>query len=61
MMKKSILSSGKLRPKIFAAISAAAVVLLLALNLLLTYFGLHKTIFFLCHLLLLFQHLDGAI
>ena len=45
MMKKSILSSGKLRPKIFAAISAAAVVLLLALNLLLTYFGLHKTVF----------------
>ncbi len=44
-MNKSLLKSGKTRTKLFALISVSGVILLLALNLLATYFGLHKTIF----------------
>lgn len=44
-MEKNIFKSGKTRTKIFAAISVAAVIAIFALNLLATYFGLHKTVF----------------
>lgn len=44
-MTKNIFKSREGRGKIFAAITVVALLLVFALNLLLTYFGLHKTIF----------------
>jgi len=44
-MTKNIFKSREGRGKIFAAITVVAIILMLALNLLFTYFGLHKTIF----------------
>ena len=44
-MNKSIFKNANTRTRIFALISTAGVVLMLALNLLLTYFGLNKTVF----------------
>jgi len=44
-MKTKILKGKRAKNAVFALIAAAAIVLLLALNLLLTYFGVQKTIF----------------
>ena len=44
-MSKNLLKSGKTRTKMFALISVSGVILALLLNLLLTYVGLHKTVF----------------
>ena len=42
---KNIFKSRESRGKVFAAITAVGIILLFGLNLLVTYFGLHKTIF----------------
>ena len=44
-MNMNLLKSGKTRTKMFALISVSGVILALLLNLLLTYVGLHKTVF----------------
>lgn len=44
-MKNNIFKARASRNKIFAAITVAAIALLLAINLVLTYFGIHKTLF----------------
>ena len=44
-MDKNLFKSGKTRTKIFALISVTGVILLILLNLLATYFGLHGTVF----------------
>ena len=44
-MSKNLLKSGKTRTKMFALISVSGVILILLLNLLATYIGLHKTVF----------------
>jgi hypothetical protein len=43
--KKNIFTGGRTRTKVFTVISVLSVTVLLALNLLATYFGLHKTVF----------------
>ena len=44
-MEMNIFKSRRGRGKLFAAITLAAIILIFALNLLLTYFGLHKTLY----------------